>query len=139
MSNFSKLIASLATLTILSACTSQQLFSNKIYLLNNCGQTLQIVVANDSNIGLPERTLTIASGSQELIGLYDASREEDVVGQVQDSYSLRITADDGASLQVNGRTLREHLRQIEKLEKGSARQWIVGNQSFCPSKGTAAP
>lgn len=129
----------LGVLIALTACTSQQLFSNKIYLLNNCGQTLQIVVANDSNIGLPERTLTIAYGSQELIGLYDASREEDVVGQVQDSYSLRITADDGASLQVNGRTLREHLRQIEKLEKGSARQWIVANQSFCPSKGTAAP
>ena len=129
----------LSLLIAVTACTSQQLFSNKIYLLNNCGQTLQIVVANDSNIGLPERTLTIASGSQELIGIYDASREEDVVGQVQDSYSLQITGDDGASLKVNGRTLREHLRQVEELEKGSARQWIVGDQSFCPSKGTAAP
>lgn len=126
-------------LIALTACTSQQLFSNEIYLLNNCGQTLQIVVANDSNIDLPERKLTITSGNQELIGLYNASREEDVVGQVQDSYSLRVTASDGASLQINGSTLRKHLRQIEKLEEGSARQWIVGDQSFCPNKGTAAP
>lgn len=126
-------------LIALAACTSQQLFSNEIYLLNNCGQKLQIVVANDSNIDLPERTLTIASGSQELIGLYNASREEDVAGQVQDSYSLRVIASDGAYLQVNGSELRKRLLHIEKLEKGSARQWIVGGQTFCPNKGTAAP
>lgn len=138
MTKGSQLFVLLISLSAFSACTAQRLFKNEIYLLNNCGQTLQIVVANDSNIGLPERTLAITPGTRELIGFYN-SYGEDVIGQIQDSYKLTIATNHGASQQVDGSTLRSHLRHIEKLDEGSTRQWIVDDRSFCPSNGTSAP
>ncbi|WP_372874306.1 hypothetical protein [Pseudomonas sp.] len=139
MTNGSNAVALITMLTSLSACTSQKLFSNEIYLFNNCGQTLQVVVAHDSNIDLPERTLTVLPGGRELIGLYRASQKEDVIGQIQDAYELRISGRNGASLQVNARTLKTHLQHVEKIEKGVARQWVIENPLFCPGKGTSVP
>lgn len=121
----------LTILCTLSACTSQKLFKNETYLRNSCGQILQVVIANDSNIDLPERELAINPGTQELIGFYNAYGE-DVIGQIQDSYELRIIDSDGAFLQIDARTLRSHLQQVKNSGTGSTRQWVIDDLSFRP-------
>lgn len=131
MTNRSTLLVLFAFLWSLSACTSQRLFKNEVYLRNSCEQTLQIVVANDSNIGLPERTLILAQGSQELIGFYN-SYGEDVIGQIQDSYRLKVSGTDGTFLKIDSEILKAHLEHARKTETGSTRQWVIDDSSFCP-------
>lgn len=123
-------MALIILLISLTACTSQEVYSNHAYISNICNQPLTVKIHNGTNF----RSKVIDSEPLQNNSLIVASYKsfgESITKQVSDDYEL-ILETPNTSKKIKGADFRNYLITAKKTTSGHVRSWIIENNSICP-------
>ncbi|KOY02040.1 hypothetical protein [Pseudomonas nunensis] len=126
-----KYIGCAALLFPLTACTSQQLYRDEIYLQNSCATPLTLKVSHFSNWGPAVGDYVTPVGARQIIGSY-ISYEKDSVVRIADDYELLINTTHGSKV-IHAPALRTALEGKTPVRQGDVSSWTIADGSFCPA------
>jgi hypothetical protein len=130
MNSMIKYIGCAVLLFPLTACTSQQLYRDEIYLQNSCTSPLTLKVSHFSNWGPAVGDYVAPVGARQIIGSY-ISYEKDSVVRIADDYELLINTAGGSKV-IHAPALRTILEGIKPLKQGDVSAWTINDASICP-------
>ena len=114
----------------LTACTSQQLYRDEIYLENSCVSPLTLKISHFSNWGPTVGDYVAPVGGRQIIGSY-ISYEKDSVVRITDDYELLVINAEGAKV-IRAPALRAALERKAPMRQGDVTAWTINDGSFCP-------
>ncbi|QJI43362.1 hypothetical protein HKK52_21190 [Pseudomonas sp. ADAK2] len=119
-----------ALLYSLTACTSQQLYRDEIYLQNSCASPLKLKASHFSNWGPVVGDYVAQVGARQIIGSY-ISYDKDSVVRIDDDYELLINTTDGSKV-IYAPALRAILEGTKPSKQGDVNAWTINDTSICP-------
>lgn len=114
----------------LTACTSQQLYRDEIYLQNSCASPLTLKVSQFSNWGPAVGDYVAPVGARQIIGSY-ISYDKDSVVRIADDYELLINTASGSKV-IHAPALRAALEGKTPVRQGDISTWTINDALICP-------